>query len=369
MEQVLRSFNAKVDDVDTSKRTITAKINSAALDYYRSVIDPRGADLRNYNESFNESIEGRPNKPVLWEHGQDPAYGRRTIGRNLWIKADRSPSNGKIIACTQFKATDFAMELFDDYRNGFLSAWSVSVLPTDFGPPSKEEVRSRPELKDCEVVYRKWTLLEYSAVACPGNRECLSLSDDTVRSLNRIVMRGFWTPPEEIKPLLERTAPDPDDDGTEDPAPEPAAETAATESDPVDRRSPMQEPCDPAEEDCEEDEDGEEAPPPKKKKAKKKPVAKSEDDAETVEEGVMAAKDECRAEPETVTREVPVVEPASNPVTETELEVPAPVIELPALTGRTFEEIVASHILEERHHRFEMLRKLQEREEWLQGKA
>ena len=51
----------------------------------------------------------------------------------------------------------------------------MNIVPTEQSPPTREEIRARPELADCELIYRKWDLAEYSAVAVPGNADALTM--------------------------------------------------------------------------------------------------------------------------------------------------------------------------------------------------
>lgn len=169
---VTRDYTALIEDVSTQERMVTARINTASIDRYRTVIDPQGGDLSKYN------------KVVLWEHGKDPTRGSRPIGKNMWV---RQTANA-IVARTQFAKDEYSQGLFEMYRDGFLNGWSVNVLPTHgtYGPPSQAELRARPELADCETVYRKWELAEYSGVSVPGNAEALTMLE----------ARGIWFPPE-----------------------------------------------------------------------------------------------------------------------------------------------------------------------------
>src|SRR5262249_34683164 len=86
---------------------------------------------------------------------------------------------------------EYSQTLFEMYRDGYLSGWSVRALPQEgtYGPPTYEEKRARPELEECETVYRKWELAEYSAVAVPGNADALTT----------LVNRGIWVPDEAME--------------------------------------------------------------------------------------------------------------------------------------------------------------------------
>ena len=44
-QPVLRGYIARVEDVDAKERTVVGKINTSALDHYRTVIEPKGIEL------------------------------------------------------------------------------------------------------------------------------------------------------------------------------------------------------------------------------------------------------------------------------------------------------------------------------------
>jgi hypothetical protein len=194
-EPITRAYLARVnvDDVDKKKRTIVAKINTAALDRYQTVIDPKGVSLSNYNL----------NRVVLWEHGMDPARGAFPVGQNRWIRPAIGPDGPELIAQTAFydkeskKGDDFTERLFECYASGDMRAFSVRVIPKgNCSPPTSDEIRARPELADCYMMYRSSDLGEYSAVAVPGNQECVSLSLDQAQAILRCVSRGLTLPAE-----------------------------------------------------------------------------------------------------------------------------------------------------------------------------
>ena len=192
-EPITRAYLARVDDVIKKDRSIVAKINTAAVDRYQTVIDPKGIDLRAYNS----------NKVVLWEHGQDPSRGTMPVGRNGWIRPAIGPNGPELIAKTFFydktsgKGDDFTERLFECYADGDMRAFSVRIIPTgNCSPPTSEEIRARPELADCYMMYRSSDLGEYSATAVPGNGECVSLSLEEARAVLRCVTRGLTLPAE-----------------------------------------------------------------------------------------------------------------------------------------------------------------------------
>lgn len=168
---IVRAYDAKIDDVLPGERSVVARINTSHVDRYRTVIDPMGGDTSNYNR----------NGPVLWNHGKDPLRGTLPIGKG-WVK--RRSSEGDLIGKTKFHTDEFSQQIFEMYQNETLRGWSVNILPSEASPPTQQEIRARPELADCEMIYRKWELAEFSAVAIPGNADALTL----------VVSRGLLIP-------------------------------------------------------------------------------------------------------------------------------------------------------------------------------
>lgn len=172
-QTVIRSFEAKVDDVVEKERAVIARIGGRAVDRHRSIIDPSGIDISQYNK----------NRIVLWEHGRDPHRGMLPVGRNKWIKVD----GDKLIAKTLFRNDAYSEDLFQAYASEDLKGWSINVLAHEASSPTREEMRSSPELESgCDIIYRRTELVEYSAVAIPSHRDALTM----------IVARGIWVPDE-----------------------------------------------------------------------------------------------------------------------------------------------------------------------------
>lgn len=158
MTLTVRAYDASLD-VSDGERTVVATINTDGVDRYRTVIVPKGAVLEPY----------RKNPVVLANHDGCSL----PVGRNLWIKVQKD----RLIAKTQFLPAgedEFADKVFRLYQLGFLKAWSVGFDPIDWGKPSPEEIRARPDWAEAEIIFRKWELLEYSAVTVPGNADALT---------------------------------------------------------------------------------------------------------------------------------------------------------------------------------------------------
>lgn len=334
MNQQLRSFQAEVDDVNKSDRTIVAKISVGCVDRYNTVISPDGIDVRDYVK----------NPCVLFEHGRDITRGSMPVGKNLWIKVDKS-GTGRLIAKTKFRDDDFSQALWECYSDGTLRGWSVSVLPTDFSAPSKEEIRSRPDLERCETIFRKSILAEYSCVAVPGCQE--ALTDEQLRTYGSVVSRGIPLP-QDVLEAVERlskvvVAPGADLEVVSEDRMSSCDGASGgylikpEEKDEEDRDKPA----------CDEKDDDE-----KPKKGKKK----SEEDEKPGDEADGDEDDEPKGNERSLIEVPDVVE--------------TPIIELPSLANaRTFAQVFHTLRNDELQYRETILRKMQEWLDWHLGKV
>lgn len=219
---VIRAFDAVVDDVNKAERTLVAKINTCGKDRYNTVISPKGGSFEAY----------RRNAVVLWEHGKDPRRFTDPIGRNMWVRPDGGEKASQILAKTRFLDDDFSDRRFEWYRDGTLSAFSVSALPNweESGPPTPAELRSRPDWEGATNIFRSWELAEYSGTAVPGNadtlvagraaillglvqRDLLWLPEDTKGAIEAIVEAGPGSQAVGVGTPASRTAPYIDGDG------------------------------------------------------------------------------------------------------------------------------------------------------------
>ena len=141
---------ATVEDVLPGERAVVAVVNTDAIDRFKTVIDPAGMDRTGFLK----------NPVVLWEHGKDREAG---VCRSV-AASGSSPARPSaiILAKTVFGEDDFSDSIFRLYQDGTLKGFSIDGLPdaAKCSPPSAEEVRKRPDLVDCRMVYRRWELLE-----------------------------------------------------------------------------------------------------------------------------------------------------------------------------------------------------------------
>ena len=358
MNQVTRAFTAQVDDVNASERSIVAKISTGAVDRYNTVFEVEGFNLDSYNQ----------NRVVLFEHGRDPLRGAMPIGKNLWIKTAGIGAGSKLIAKTQFKKDDFSQQLYEAYRDGEMRGWSISAIPSDYGPPTKEEIRSRPDLANVSNIYRSVDLCEYSAVSVPGNPDCLT--SDELRSASRLIARGIPVP-DDVRPLVEAAIAAMATEIAE-PAPTEAAQGAAIADDsPADRNGPgcmegnAKEKSAKPDEDEEDEEEKETEDNEEEEKEEKKP--KRDMDGDPIDENCGGKK---RSAPE------PPSEPAPAPVAPAiiinptpERAAPAPVLTLPPLEGRSYNVVLMDLIAQARAARVALTEEFQAYHDWLHGKV
>ncbi len=150
--------------IDRDKRTVINYISTDAIDRDNEIIEHRGVVLDDYKK----------NPIVPWAHD----YRGLPIGKNLWIKPDKKG----LVAKTYFLTHPFAEQVFDLYTEDIaktgpaLKAWSVGFIPLkwkDGKPDDKVAENERPT--NVRRTYKKWLLLEYSAVPVPSNPEALTL--------------------------------------------------------------------------------------------------------------------------------------------------------------------------------------------------
>jgi len=150
MDILKRTFNSEIKGIDETARTLTAYVSTNATDRMDEVLEPKGADLKNF----------RKNPVVLFGHD----YNSPPIGRAQWIKRDAVGLLSKV----EFANTEFAKEIFNLYKDGFMKAFSVGFIPQEWEDGDGKKKASR--------TYTKWELLEYSAVPVPANPEALMLA-------------------------------------------------------------------------------------------------------------------------------------------------------------------------------------------------
>lgn len=208
----------EVDDA-TKRKPIEAVINTSDIDHYESIVDPMGANFDDYNA----------NPVVLYAHGNDPQVGDWPVGRCLKL----TRTAGEIVAELEFDVEGklhgdenkrLGAELDRMYRDGWLRGFSVGFIPTDY------ELRMIDERE--YIVYTGWKLMEFSAVAVPGNP----------KALKRALAAGQLTieTPQLRDDIEAATTEQPTEPP---PAPVAAGEPPTTNDDPTDASNPAPQPA------------------------------------------------------------------------------------------------------------------------------
>lgn len=140
---------------DAAERTVTAIISTSSIDRDKEILVPKGADFSNYLK----------NPVVMWAHN----YFGQPIGRAMWIKR----RGNTIVAKVEFANTEQADEVYELFKGGFLSAFSVGFRVLEAREPTDEDIKANPEWKGARRIFLKWELLEFSVVAVPANPEAL----------------------------------------------------------------------------------------------------------------------------------------------------------------------------------------------------
>lgn len=184
--QIIRSFDATIEDVNPTRKSVVARINTSARDRYNTVILAKGCKHKAWRAGGG---------PVLWEHARHEFKDPIATADRLWNNGGPSPT--EIIAEPVFLDSEFAQDRFRKYESGILRCWSVNCIPTPgtYGPPSRDELRSHPEWEGVDTVYRDWDLIEFSGTIVPGNAEALTTTH--AAKIMEMVARGMeWMPPE-----------------------------------------------------------------------------------------------------------------------------------------------------------------------------
>jgi len=145
-----RVFTGEIKGIDEKEHTLTAYVSTGARDRMDEVLSPDGVDLKAYKK----------NPVVLWAHN----YQQPPIGKALWIKRDGEG----IVSKVKFANTEFAQEVFELYKDGYMKAFSVGFIPKEHEDGDGKKTPRR--------TYTKWEMLEYSAVPVPANPEALTLA-------------------------------------------------------------------------------------------------------------------------------------------------------------------------------------------------
>lgn len=141
IQLIRKGYEVKIEDQDDEERTITARVSTADVDRDGEIVEPKGIELKDY----------RSNPVLAWCH----KYDHPAVGKALWSQTDK---NG-LICKFKFAETQFADDLYQLYKGGFMKAFSIGFIPVEYDQKTK--------------THQKISLLEVSCVLVPANQNAL----------------------------------------------------------------------------------------------------------------------------------------------------------------------------------------------------
>lgn len=163
---VVRSVEADKVEVDKKRRTIRAIVNDDSVDRYGTIIWPDGIDTIPYMNTGG---------PVLHEHGRSAERGTFPVGNTVEIGPIRRGGRSAMTALVRFWEADggdeFPERLWRAYSTKRMRSFSVNVrpFPQHTSPPTRDELRARPDAESCSMIFRSSELLELSTTSVAGN--------------------------------------------------------------------------------------------------------------------------------------------------------------------------------------------------------
>lgn len=176
MDKQFKQFIGEIKGIDEKEKTITAYISTSKKDRMGESLKAKGADLKPF----------RKNPVVLFGH----KYDEPPVAKALWTKSD----DKGLLSKMQFAETQFAQEIFELYKGGFMNAFSVGFLPKKWedGDGIKQPFRT----------YTEWELLEYSAVPVPANPEALTMAMSKGLLTDEALIKSFNAPIEKLHEII-----------------------------------------------------------------------------------------------------------------------------------------------------------------------
>jgi HK97 family phage prohead protease len=154
--------DVKLLDLDEKEGTFVARASSKKEDRDRDIIHQEGFDLKNFKK----------NPVIPWSHN----YWEPPVAKSVktWV-------DGDLMFQPKFDMNDeFAVKIFNKYKNGFLTSFSVGFIGQEFQPRDEKD----PWFGGRE--FTKVELLEISCVTVPANPNAnvhVNAMDGGVKSL------------------------------------------------------------------------------------------------------------------------------------------------------------------------------------------
>ena len=156
--------------IEEGERAAIRLITTPRLDRDGEILLPDGAVLDDFRQSPS----------VLFGHD----YSSLPVGKDVWIKASKKG----ILAKTVYANHQFAEDVFQCVKGGFLNSNSVGFIPIErigqndarfkdiVDRLEKDYGVSRDEANEAKAIYTKWLLLEHSDVPVASNAQSLNIA-------------------------------------------------------------------------------------------------------------------------------------------------------------------------------------------------
>lgn len=166
-EMIKKYFTGETKEINEEEKTDIGLVSTITIDRDGDVLLPEGCDLTNYKK----------NPVVQWAH----EYRELPIGKALWVKT----TDEGVLSKTKYANTEFANDVWELKKGGFLNAYSVGFMPLETITDEREIETIKTEKGingDVRQIISKWELLEYSICPIPCNPDALTLMSKSVKS-------------------------------------------------------------------------------------------------------------------------------------------------------------------------------------------
>lgn len=181
LELTRKIFDPVESHFTPGERSMVSWITCDNVDHERDVVVSSGVDYKTHFQA---------NPVVLAVHD----FGRWPLGKCAWILPKKNSGFNGLYAKTIFDGDEEAEKVWLKVKNLSLRGISIGFRPPDdmkpgeWGPPTREELASRPDWKGAERIIRRCVLLEYSVCSLPMNPR--ALVDAVNKGVHRPVYQG-----------------------------------------------------------------------------------------------------------------------------------------------------------------------------------
>jgi len=159
LEIVVKYGTSETVESNPYERSVVSYITTGVKDRDGEVILPDGLQEKHFREN-----------PVV-PFGHD--YHSLPVAKNMWLRKDGKGILAKTVFANSAKAEEVYRAYTEDIGGSgpLCRAWSIGFIPIEWEEPVQKAGDDTPRR-----IYKKWELLEYSAVPIPSCPEALTLA-------------------------------------------------------------------------------------------------------------------------------------------------------------------------------------------------